>query len=958
LKTWQWIYQQQKQYNIMAEEIVIGKLIIDNSDLDRAMVESKRAVIDLENEQKKLKKETDNLSGANEQQLKTFVANESSLKSARAEYSANQKTVLAITKAQNGLDDALKKNITTQYEAIENTKALTEARRKIDTTTVEGAKAIQDINGKINSNNKLINESSSALEQQKNNVGNYPTLMNAVSTSFGGAAQSIIGFTQQGKAAIGEITNTIGAYKSAQEANAVAQQVLTTAQAAQTQATNVAAVATERAAIIGFQRTQGLATDTEVEIANAAATTAQTQATAAQAVATNASTVATNTSTVATKSLRIAMLAIPLVAILALAVPIISFFASTQEGMDRITAVTRPLVAIFQSFIGVLQNVATKLVDTFTSPKKALNDFVDFFKQNLINRATAFLEILQGIINLDFRRVADGVAQAGTGVEGLSGKIEGAARNTAAFLKEAAERGKEIDRLTKDIEKAEIGLNKQTQENLSKRKELDKIVKDTSLNIKDRTKANEDQNKLAREQAALESGILEMKIKRLIVEQKLNDTNRKGNKELADLEAQSEVINQKLIDEELAGVGVIATARKEATAKAKENSDKAFQNSLKESRNKIDLIKAEAAQSDLSVEKRIENAKKVFDLENELAKKSSSGSDQQKLLLTNKQNLSVELLAIAEEQINSEIEAQKKLFTENKKITQDQFDKQIQSANDLANAQILLLNKSLLTEKAYADEVDKINKGKNESIILANTSFEEGEKIRKETQLENERALAATAFEIRLLTLEEQGVIENDLKLERLTEQYRLEQELLDEKYENNLISDELYAEKKLLAEKKFSSEVRKNDKILTAQKRANNIDMAKDSIGAMQSVFGESKALSLAMALVNTYEGITAGVKLGYPKAIPAVAMAAATGFAAVKNILSTNKNSSAPSGGGAPQTTTGSGSFQNTAKTSTIATVSERPLEQNTVVTPPVLILETLQERQNEVAIKIGSN
>ena len=175
----------------------------------------------------------------------------------------------------------------------------------------------------------------------------------------------------------------------------------------------------------------------------------------------------------------------------------------------------------------------------------------------------------------------------------------------------------------------------------------------------------------------------------------------------------------------------------------------------------------------------------------------------------------------------------------------------------------------------------------------------------------------------------------------------------------NKEVSEELYLQKKSLAEKKFRSDSAKNDKILAEQKRAINIGMAQDAIGALQGLFGESKALSVAMALVNTYQGITAGVKLGYPAAIPAVAMAATTGFAAVKNILKTNKDSS--SGGSTSSTsvaTSGTGSFVNTAQTETIARVSERPTEQNTVVTPPVLVLETLAEAQNNVAIKVASN
>ena len=154
----------------MAEEIVIGKLIIDTSDLESSMASSKKAIVDLENEQKKLKKDTEGLTSANQEQLQSFVDNELELKKLKAEYSANQKSVLDLTKAQTGLDESLAQQIRTQNEAIENTKALTEARRQIDATTLEGAKAIAEINAKIDENNKFLNANNSNLEQQKVNI--------------------------------------------------------------------------------------------------------------------------------------------------------------------------------------------------------------------------------------------------------------------------------------------------------------------------------------------------------------------------------------------------------------------------------------------------------------------------------------------------------------------------------------------------------------------------------------------------------------------------------------------------------------------------------------------------------------------------------------------------------------------------------------------------------------------
>lgn len=84
------------------------------------------------------------------------------------------------------------------------------------------------------------------------------------------------------------------------------------------------------------------------------------------------------------------------------------------------------------------------------------------------------------------------------------------------------------------------------------------------------------------------------------------------------------------------------------------------------------------------------------------------------------------------------------------------------------------------------------------------------------------------------------------------------------------------------------------------------------DSLNIASDVVGKNtvagKAMAVASALINTYQGITAGVKLGYPQAIPAVLAASVTGFKAVKSILSVKTpagggaSASAPSGIGTP--------------------------------------------------------
>lgn len=66
------------------------------------------------------------------------------------------------------------------------------------------------------------------------------------------------------------------------------------------------------------------------------------------------------------------------------------------------------------------------------------------------------------------------------------------------------------------------------------------------------------------------------------------------------------------------------------------------------------------------------------------------------------------------------------------------------------------------------------------------------------------------------------------------------------------------------------------------------------------KSAFEANKKFALADALISTYQGIAAGVKLGYPAAIPAVAFAAAQGFAQVSAIRSQTFGGGGSGGGG----------------------------------------------------------
>ena len=247
------------------------------------------------------------------------------------------------------------------------------------------------------------------------------------------------------------------------------------------------------------------------------------------------------------------------------------------------------------------------------------------------------------------------------------------------------------------------------------------------------------------------------------------------------------------------------------------------------------------------------------------------------------------------------------------------------------------------------------------NVAIINENFKAAEKQRADMAKQEAETLANVAFEMKLLGLEKEGQLESELQKAILTAQLEEKKRLLDVDLANEKKTAEEVRALKELEDKKYAAATKKIDKEIANAKRANATSMVKDSLNAAAAIFGENKAVAVAMALVNTYEGIAAGVKLGYPAAIPAVASAAATGFAAVKNILKTDKGTTSGaggSGGGSSSLSTPTAVFDNPARTQTIAKLQDAPQTNNTPTTVPVLVLESLDEVKGQQQIKIKSN
>ena len=433
----------------------------------------------------------------------------------------------------------------------------------------------------------------------------------------------------------------------------------------------------------------------------------------------------------ALKIFRLALISTGIGAIVVALGSLIAFLSTTQKGIDAVTAVTRPLQAIFQSLIGVFQEVGEGLFDAFSNPKQVLKDLADFVKNNLINRFNAFGVILDGIINLDFKKIGDGFLQAGTGVVDLTGKIKKAGEEAGKFFADAAAKGAEIDRLTKNIEKSEIKLNLERQKGLTRIKELDRIAKDTSRNTEERLKANAEQNEIAQATEKREQNLIDLKIQRLKVEQTLNDTSREGEKELANLQAEREQSKQRALDEELKGIRVISQAQKEAQAQQKAVEDEA---------------KADA-------DANVEALQKQYDRELDLFVKSNQSK------IDNQQFFTEESLRIEQARIDSISEKQRESAAKQLEI-------------------------GTLTQQDYNDAINEINEENRVKNTEAQTLRDEAQKETDAINLENQRVLDQEQFDTKLELDLANLEIRKQAEL-AIAESKGADEELINQKYAN-----------------------------------------------------------------------------------------------------------------------------------------------------------------------------
>ena len=274
------------------------------------------------------------------------------------------------------------------------------------------------------------------------------------------------------------------------------------------------------------------------------------QATEGAAAANTAAVASTGRFSKALKILKIALISTGIGAIVVALGGLIAAFASTQRGVDAFTKVLRPLKALFDVFIGFIQDAALsafdRLKEAIANPKEAVIALGTAIKENLINRFKALgvfgeglAQIFSGELAEGFKTLGNAVIQFNTGItEGID-KMASAGESVGELVGDAIDKGEKLDQLIKDFEKKQIETVVPLAEARLEFQRLKEIANDQLATDEERIAALELAATKQRFIAETEKELIDLRIQAMELEQSFNDTSREEQLELQQLKAEA-----------------------------------------------------------------------------------------------------------------------------------------------------------------------------------------------------------------------------------------------------------------------------------------------------------------------------------------------------------------------------------------------------------------------------------
>ncbi len=297
------------------------------------------------------------------------------------------------------------------------------------------------------------------------------------------------------------------------------------------------------------------------------------------------------------------LLANPIILVVTALAALVKVFSETQAGAEFFRKTGAALNASLGLLKDIVEFLGVELIKLFDDPVQSIKDFANLIKENIINRFEGLIELIPQLakaINLLFKlefaeagKVAlDAVAKVTLGVENFTEKVTESIVAVVEFAKQisiASDTAFGLENRLIANEKALADLRVEQAQSIKSQKELNLIIEDQTKSFEERLKAGQE---FADNEAAQISKAIELQKEQIEILKAQNDiTNsreediqrvRDAEIELANLQAasferaltnnnklfgirqQQEAERQKVFNQEITDIQILAAAEAEA----------------------------------------------------------------------------------------------------------------------------------------------------------------------------------------------------------------------------------------------------------------------------------------------------------------------------------------------------------------------------------------------------------
>ena len=564
----------------------------------------------------------------------------------------------------------------------------------------------------------------------------------------------------------------------------------------------------------------------------------------------------------ALKLFKLALMSTGIGAIVVALGALITYLTTTQEGIDMVNKVLVPLKQVMAATLGIVQDLGKAIADAFSGKSNKLTEFGEAIKLNIIEKFQAVKKIVVGILTFNGKMISEGSKQYKKSSDDYKKSINEVGAAVKARYAEAIADGKKIAALDIEIQKGKNELILKEGELRNEMKKANAIAEDASKQGAEREAAAVRSIAISNELLGAQQAIVDKEIEKMTLEQKANDTDRKGNAALNELIAKRNELETASIEFQTTQRTKVNSIRAAQETAYQAQKEAGYMRTIEQLNEELNLFLAQQGDKSRTLQEELTIAQEVAARKTEIlnvqhdAGKKSEAEYQTELLNINKDVLAK----------SSEI-ATKAAFETAEREAED-IERTIINQEE-KNARLLEVEKNFQAERLKLGEISEL-----EYNSLIN-------ELNEENRIQNEE-----------LAAEREAVDkENRLATEQLTfeEKQQREREQLEERKRREIEAAEKIGADVNLINQKYQQ----LNLDLEQQQLDQKLSLTSQALSGLSSIVGKNsktaKVAAIAQALINTYQGITAALTLPFPMNIVAAATTGVTGMAAVANIKKT---------------------------------------------------------------------